>query len=208
LAAFAYDALRNKPVALAELDGCRIELWVRDRKNPRTADAIVAPVPTDLKLAHGVAKLIRLWTANRIQAEADLAAPRSAGDVLVGSGAKYKFDKTVLAVVTDSAKVASQEGIAAAIRNALEACVVAGAASVIVPDFTDDLLQQPKTISDEEWQKTAATVAKATVNALLTAPEGLTEIAIWVWKPESAGAFRAEFARLGQAPAEAAPAPA
>lgn len=197
LAAFVYEVfLKGKPAARIELNGCRIELWVKERKLPRPADAIVAPVPPDLKMTHGVAKMIRLWTANRIQAEADQEGPRNAGDVLIGSGARYRFDNTILAVVTDSAKAASQEAITTAVRNALEAAQLAGASSVIVPDFTEDLLQQPKTLSDEERSSAAAVVAKATLDGIVSAPEGLTEVALWVWHPGSAPAFRAEFARL------------
>ncbi len=181
-AAFLIGKFSKKPLASYSWDGADVDLIVSERKLPVTAHGIVAPVGPDLKMLVGVAKWIRDASANTIQQAADLVAPLEVGDAWVGPGGRYRFGKSVLAVVKDDSNRVSADTITAAFTKALELAALDGLTSIVVPDPTDDLLRQPNWITAEQRRATCAPIAQAVVHAVRKSAHQFDSITIWVWK--------------------------
>lgn len=175
------DLFGPKPVKRIVVDDTAIELWEKERKLPGGADAIIVPVATDMKMSAGIAKWVRDKTADTIQYEALKVAPLPPGDVFVGSGGKYRFNSTALAVVMDDQKRTSPEWIREAIATALVRLRAEDAETCFVPDMTDDLLQQPKTITDEQRRATCRPVAHAIMDGIISS--GTHYVTIKIWAP-------------------------
>src|SRR5258706_4704125 len=101
---FVLDKVGPKPVKKVIVGETTIELWVKERKYPSMAEAIIVPVGPDLKMGVGIAKWVRDKTANRLQMEAERAAPREPGNVFIGAGGKFAFKFAILAVVMDDSR--------------------------------------------------------------------------------------------------------
>ena len=185
----------RKRVVLPDLT---IELWVCQRKLPMLlrADAIVVPTAPDLKMVFGIAKMVRDMGADAVQYEANAVAPIAPGDAFVGTGAKFRYKYTALTVIFDENKRTSaaliSESLAAAMRKLREK----GARSVVVPDYTENLLTQPNWITTEQRQQTAAITSRLLVDAILTAGSNVKTVRIWVWDPANAPYYIAELDRL------------
>ncbi len=185
----------RKRVVLPDLT---IELWVCQRKLPMLlrADAIVVPTAPDLKMVFGIAKMVRDMGADAVQYEANAVAPLEPGDAFVGTGAKFRYKYTALTVIFDESKRTSaafiSESLAAAMRKLREK----GARSVVVPDYTENLLTQPNWITTEQRQQTAAITSRLLVDAILTAGSNVKTVRIWVWDPANASYYVAELDRL------------
>ncbi len=186
------------PRARVKVENLAVELWVSQRKLPLAlrADAIVVPVAPDLKMVFGIAKMVRDYGADAVQYEANRVAPLEPGDSFVGTGSKYRYAHTALAVVFDHQKRTSSELIARAISSALGKLGRAGARSVIFPDMTENLLSQPNWITDEQRRETAAISARLMLDAALLAGSDMRAIKIWVWDNRSADAFVQEMKKL------------
>lgn len=191
-----YEAVGPKPRKTVQLGDFTIELWVRERKYPRGADAIIVPVAPDLKMVTGIAKWVRDATANRIQYEAEQAAPLPPGEAFAGSGGRYRFKITALAVVMDEYKRTTPEWMVRAITRAMELANEKGAETCILPDMTEDLLRQPQSISEEERRKTCEGVASALVNAAANASDYVELVRIWVWRKGVEDIYIRELERL------------
>lgn len=186
-----------KPRKRVRTDDTEIELWVRERKFPGRADAIVAPVSPDLKMVTGIAKWVRDSTANRVQAEAESVAPLPPGEAFVsGSAGRYRFKMAALAVVMDDKKQTSPDWIATGLTRALNLAAGRDARTVIVPDFTEDLLRQPTTITDEQRRQTAAPIARAMLDGILAGSAGFETVKIWVWRTVNEDIFVREMESL------------
>ena len=175
----------KKRIVLPDLT---IELWVSQRKLPLVlrADAIIAPVAPDLKMVFGVSKMIRDMGADIVQYEANLAAPLRAGEAFVGTGARFRYKLTALAVIFDSTKRTSASTISQAIATSMRLLREKGARSVVVPDMTENLLAQPNWITVEQRQETAAITAHLLVGAIVSAGSNIKNVKIWVWDPANA----------------------
>ena len=176
------DQFGPRPLKSVRIGDTEIELWERERKMPGGADAIVVPVAPDLKMSTGIAKWVRDATANAVQYEALKVAPLPPGEVFVGSGGKFRFGTTALAVVMDGQKRTSPEWIREGLASALVRLREAGAHTVLLPDMTEDLLQQPKSISDEQRKSTCRPVARAMVDGILASDTDYDTIRIWAWR--------------------------
>ena len=172
----------QRPLKRLQLGDTLIELWERERKLPGGADGIVVPVAPDLKMSAGIAKQVKDWTANNVQYEALKVAPLEPGEVFVGSGGKFRSDATALAVVMDGQKRTSPEWIRDGVARALVKLREHDAHSVLLPDMTEDLLQQPKTITAEQRAMTARPVARAMVDGILQSDTDYDVIKIWAWR--------------------------
>lgn len=189
-----FSVAPTKRVALQDL---AIELWVSPRKLPLAlrADAIIVPVAPDLKMVFGVAKMARDMGADFVQNEADKVAPLQPGDAFVGTGARFRYKHTALAVIFDQQKRTSPAIITAAVSNALNKVRVLGAHSVVFPDMTENLLAQPNWITDEQRRATASVVARLMVDAVVAG--GLMgTVRIWIWDPRNASLFAEELDRV------------
>jgi O-acetyl-ADP-ribose deacetylase (regulator of RNase III) len=194
-----YEFVGPRPYKTVQLRDFTIELWVRERKYPRGADAIIVPVAPDLKMVTGIAKWVRDATANRVQYEADRVAPLPPGEAFVGSGGKYRFKIAALAVVMDEYKRTTPEWIIQATTRAMELANEKGAETCVLPDMTEDLLRQPQSISEEERRKTCEGIAPALVQALIKASNSMELVRIWVWRRGVEDIYLKELERLQEA---------
>jgi O-acetyl-ADP-ribose deacetylase (regulator of RNase III) len=184
----------TKRVALQDLT---LELWVSQRKLPLAlrADAILVPVAPDLKMVFGIAKMARDMGADYVQHEAEKVAPLPPGDAFVGTGARFRYKYTALAVIFDQNKRTSPAIIGQAIGTALNKLRVLGVNSVVFPDMTENLLAQPNWITDEQRRTTAAITARLMVDAIIAG--GLMgTVRIWVWDAKNASFFADELERV------------
>lgn len=185
------------PIKRVALQDLTIELWVSARKLPLAlrADAILVPVARDLKMVFGVAKMARDMGADFVQHEAAKVAPLQPGDAFVGTGARFRYKYTALAVIFDQNKRTSPAIIGQAIGTALNRLRVLGANSVVFPDMTENLLAQPNWITDEQRRTTAAITARLMVDAIVAG--GLMgTVRIWVWDAKNASFFAEELDRV------------
>ena len=135
-------------------------------------------------------------TAQEIQREALRAAPLPPGEVFVGTGGRFRFGHTALAVVMDDAKRTSPGWISDAVARAIRLCRAKGASVIILPDFTEDLLRQPQTITDEQRHETCGPIARAMLLGVLAEEDTMETVRIWVWRKEYAGVYLEEINRL------------
>jgi len=186
------------PKYRAVLHNLTIELYVSPRKFPAMAkaDGLVVPVGPDLKMVFGMAKMARDRGADIIQVEANRVAPLQPGDAFVGSGARYRYKYTALAVIFDTSKRTSAEIIKQAVTTAVTKLRAAGAKSVVIADMTENLLAQPNWITQEERRKTAAIAAKVMIDAAVACGKNAKTIKIWCSEPDNAQFFLAEMKAL------------
>ena len=187
---------QGKPLKRIELDECTIELWARERKLPCNAGALIVPVASDLKMAAGIAKWAKDKTANAVQYEADSAAPLQPGQAFVGSGAKFSFNLTGLAVVMDDQKRTKPEWIASAIKRAMEVARERDADTCIIADMTNDLLQQPSWPTDEDRRNACLPIARATLDGIIQSNGAMENVVIWVWQKGVEEIYLEELNRL------------
>ena len=158
---------------------------------------MIVPVGQDLRMVFGAAKLARDYTAGKIQCEALRAAPLNPGDAFAGSGGMYRFKHTGLAVIFDKQKRTSAGTIRKAIKNAVGKCFERGARTVLLPDFSENLISQPNWISTEKKQESISTYASIMMEAVRDCKDTVKTIRIWVWDPDALPAYIAEMQRLG-----------
>ena len=182
----------------ATLRDLTIELLVSQRKLPLLAgaDGLIVPVGTDLKMVFGVAKMARDRGADIVQVEANKVAPLKPGDAFVGTGAKYRYKYTALAVIFDESKRTSPAIITQAVTTAVNKLRAAGAKSVVIADMTENLLAQPNWITQEQRRKTAAITAKIMIDAIVACGTNARTVKIWCSEPDNAQFFVAELKRL------------
>ncbi|MCW3097298.1 MAG: hypothetical protein JWL77_2916 [Chthonomonadaceae bacterium] len=185
------------PVKRVALQDLTLELWVSPRKLPLAlrADAIIVPVAPDLKMVFGVAKMARDMGADFVQHEAEKVAPLAPGDAFIGTGARFRYKHTALAVIFDPQKRTSPAIIGQAIGTALNKLRLLGVNSVVFPDMTENLLAQPNWITDEQRNATAARTARLMVDAIV-AGGLLGVVRIWIWDARNAPFFEAELERI------------
>ncbi len=186
------------PAYRATLDDLTIELYVSQRKLPflAGADALIVPVGPDLKMVFGVAKMARDRGADIVQVEANRVAPLKPGDAFVGTGAKYRYKYTALAVIFDDSKRTSAAIITEAVTTAVTKLRIAGARSVVIADMTENLLAQPNWITQEQRRKTAAITAKILVDAIVACGTNARTVKIWCSEPDNAPFFVQELKQL------------
>jgi hypothetical protein len=177
-----FPRLLPKADRRVELGDTVIELWARERRMPGGARGIVVPSAPDLKMATGISKWVRDATANAVQYEALKVAPLQPGEAFVGSGGRYRFGNTAIAVVMDDQKRTTPEWIRNGVRNALVMLRARDADTVLVPDMTEDLLRQPKWISDEQRRETCRPIARAIMEGVLEGSEDINVVKIWAWR--------------------------
>lgn len=194
--------LFNRPAVRVRKLDMNIEIWAVKRKLPflltfpPAAHAVIVPVAPDLKMVFGVAKMVRDYGGDRVQYEALKVAPLAPGDAFVGAGSRYRFGHTALAVIFDEQKRTSPELISRAVRRAAEESHAAGATSLVIPDFTENLLTQPNWITQEQRRNTAEIAAVTTFAALRNLKGTMKTIKIWCWDPRNASFFHNELKRL------------
>jgi len=186
------------PAYRATLDDLTIELYVSQRKLPflAGADGLIVPVGPDLKMVFGVAKMARDRGADIVQVEANRVAPLKPGDAFVGTGAKYRYKFTALAVIFDDSKRTSAAIITEAVTTAVSKLRAAGARSVVIADMTENLLAQPNWITQEQRRKTAGITAKIMVDAIVACGTNAKTVKIWCSEPDNAQFFVRELKQL------------
>jgi O-acetyl-ADP-ribose deacetylase (regulator of RNase III) len=194
-----------KPFLLPSLhvhkNGYNIRLWVAQRRMPflLTAvrhQAVLVPVAPDLKMIFGIAKRVRDYGGDKVQREAAAVAPLPPGEAFIGSGSRYRFANTVLAVIFDESKRTSPDIITRAIRRGCELANQRGCHSIVLPDLTENLLAQPNWITDQQRRNTAE-IAALTMGAALRATRGLLQqVNVWCWDPRNADVYLRELKRL------------
>lgn len=169
----------------------KIELWVSKRKYPwmSRSQALIVPVAPDLKMVFGSAKMARDWGANQVQAEAEKVAPLKPGEVFVGSGSRYRWQRTALAVIFDNQKRTNPELLATALQNAMRQLASEDLTSAVLPDLTDNLMTQPNWITDEQRESTARQAARLTLDALVNTATDMRVVRIWCFDPRNADLY-------------------
>src|SRR5262245_28826539 len=76
---FVLEKVGPKPVKKIIVGETSVELWVKERKFPSSAEAIIVPTAPDLTMNVAIAKWVKDKTANRLQRDAQRAAPREPG---------------------------------------------------------------------------------------------------------------------------------
>lgn len=198
--ALVWAMVRPRASRKVRLGNTSVSLWVRERRMPTTARAIVAPVGPNLKLVDGIAKWIRDASGNKAQYEADAMAPAQPGTAVVVSGGRYRFRNAVLAVVTDEHNRTSGELITQAVASAIDAAAGTGADVCMIPDMSDDLLRQPDWITDEQRHNTAIPIAHAVVEGIRLSAGKVRDIRIWVWHKGAEDIYTSELDRALAAP--------
>lgn len=171
-----------KPKRRISINGTTIELWDRERKMPGGAEGIVVPVATDMKMSTGISKWVRDASANAVQYEALRVAPMQPGEFFVGSGGRYRFGKTALAVVMDDQKRTSTEWIKTAVSASVSRLRDMDAETILIPDMTEDLLRQPNWISDEQRKETCRPIAQAMLDGIIEGCLDVDRVKIWAWR--------------------------
>lgn len=193
LAGLLWELRSRRPVFAANVSGTKIELWVSGRL-PKATDLVVVPVAPDLKLIAGSALWVRGVTAGRAQQEADALAPRELGDAAIVAGARYRFGKTGLAVVMDRRKQFTREAIQDGIRRAVALASERSITSVTIPDWTPDLMRQPRVSGPAQRVATAESVAPALCDAALALAGQVHCVRLWVRHPELVELYRGALA--------------
>jgi hypothetical protein len=199
LLAAAWDIVRKKPVKTIKNGDLTIELWVRERKMPSPGEAIIVPVAPDLKMAVGIAKWVRDATADDIQRDALAVAPLPPGEAFVGRGGKFRFGLTALAVVMDNNKIPTPAWISDAVSRAIREARQMGAGTILLPDFTEDLLRQPQTITDEQRRESCRPIARAMLEGVIQSGDTMETIRVWVWRKGYEDIYAEEMARIADA---------
>src|SRR5258708_19066262 len=204
IGALAFVFLREirgpKPVKKVIVGETTIELWVKERKYPSSAEAIIVPVGPDLKMGVGIAKWVRDKTANRLQNEAERAAPREPGTVFIGAGGKFAFQFAILAVVMDDSRRTSPEWIANSITRGILQAQEHDVRTIIVPYMTEALLRKPQNITSKARNETCEPIASAMMEGILNAPNAMETVKIWVWRTVNLPIFVAEMESLQGVP--------
>jgi O-acetyl-ADP-ribose deacetylase (regulator of RNase III) len=184
----------------AALENLTIEIWVSQRKLPfmLRGGAIIVPTAPDLKMVFGIAKMVRDMGGDHVQREANAVAPLAPGEAFVGTGAKYRYKYTALAVIFDQVKRTSPQLITSAVGKAMRMLRDRGVNSVIFPDMTENLLTQPNWITPEQRRETAAITARLMLAGILDAGSNIQTVRIWVWDKANAEVFIDELKRFTQ----------
>jgi hypothetical protein len=199
-AVFFLDVIGPKPAKRIALGDTSVELWEQERKMPGGADGIVVPVAPNMKMSTGISKWVRDATAQAIQYEALRVAPMQPGQAFVGSGGRYRFGAAGLAVVMDDQKRTSPEWIRSAVASALVQMRDNDALSFLLPDMTEDLLRQPKSISEDQRKETCRPIARAMLEGVVDACQttDIDVVKIWAWRGNR-DIWEEELARLAEA---------
>ncbi len=192
------------PVKSVQRDGVHYRLWVSSYKLPALITlpprpvrlAAVAPVAPDLKMVFGAAKLVRDLGADRVQYEAMLASPLLPGAAFAGTGARYKFAKTMLAVILDEYKQLVPSAMGRSLRKCAELARQSDCTGLIVPDFTANLIVQPNWLTEQQRKETAEQTALLTLEALKGCKGLIEQVELWCWEPENAFAWQRELERI------------
>lgn len=191
-----WDMVRARPLKTVHYGDLAIELWVKQRKMPAPGEAIIVPVAPDLKMVNGIAKWVRDVTADDIQRQAEAVAPLPPGEVFIGRGGKFRFGHTALTVVMDDKKLPRSEWITDGVARAITESRALGAGTIILPDFTEDLLRQPETISDQLRRDSCRPIARAMLAGVIQAGDTMETIRIWVWRKGNEDIYAEEMAHL------------
>jgi hypothetical protein len=191
-----WEYVRKKPLRKVRHGDLTIELWTRERRMPAPGEAIIVPVAPDLKMAVGIAKWVRDVTADEVQREALAVAPLPPGDAFVGRGGKFRFGYTALAVVMDENKIPTPAWIRDGVTQAIREARGQGAGTILLPDFTEDLLRQPQTITDEQRRESCRPIARAMLEGVLGAGDTMETIRVWVWRKGYEDVYAEEMDRI------------
>lgn len=189
-----------RPIYHVAMQDTTVELWVSPRRLPLllTAGAMIVPVGTDLKMVVGAAKMARDYSGDIIQYEANRVAPLPPGEAFVGTGGRYRFRYTGLAVIFDPSKRTSPGIIRQAYRNAVEKVYQLGARSVILPDISENISPQPNWITPEVAAATGEAAAVTMMEAVRACRGTVRTIKVWVYDKTNAPVFLREMKRLEQ----------
>jgi len=198
-ASVVWDIVRKKPIKTVRHGDLTIELWARERRMPSPGEAIIVPVAPDLRMNIGIAKWVRDVTADEVQHEALAVAPLPPGDVFVGRGGKFRFGHTALAVVMDESKIPTPAWITDGVAHAIREARAEGAGTILLPDFTEDLLRQPPTITDEQRRESCRPIARAMLEGVLQAGDTMETVKVWVWRKGYEDIYAEEMDRLADA---------
>ena len=184
-----WELRARRPSMTMNINGTRFELWC-SRRLPKATDLVVVPAAPDLKLIAGSALWVRGVTAGNAQREADAKAPRVPGDAVLVAGARYRFARTALAVVMDERKQYSGEAIRDSLRRAVALASDRSISSLTLPDWTPDLMRQPRVANLAHRVSTAKLVAPMVAEAAVSLAGQVHCVRFWVQYPEIARIYR------------------
>lgn len=191
------------PIYQATVADTRVKVWVAKRQLPfltgmpwTKGNALLVPVGPDMKLSFGVAKMARDWSSNLAQIEGAKKAPATPGDVYLVAGARYRYQNTILAVIFDKNKCTSPDLIRRTVRRGVQLAGERGLNSVILPDFTENLLAMPNWITEAQRAETAEIAAFTLVDTLKSCRGMVKTIHLWCLDPRNADFYLRELKRI------------
>lgn len=156
---------------------------------------VIVPVGPDVQMVAGSALWVRGLSAGRAQREAAAHAPAKPGDAFVVAGACYRFKRTAVAVVMDDRKRFDQKWAVASVRRAVELLPDNTPRSVMFPDWTADLMRQPRTQDNTLRLEAARCVAPLVVEAALAVANQVALVRLWIADADVAEVYRSELVR-------------
>lgn len=178
-----WEIVKPKPARSVRNGDTVFEIWVRPFKMPPASDAIIVPTDTRLRMTTGITKWVRDTTGNAAQVAADATGPLEPGDATVLPGGRYKYQHSAVAVVMDSERRVQASWVTKSISEAILKLHSVDAATVILPDFTDELVRQPEVVSSEARREVCRMLAPALIEGARTAIGTLETVRIWIWSP-------------------------
>lgn len=194
------ELTRPRPIILHQSQGTRVELWAGHPRYPAYSDVVVVPVSTDLKLIAGSALWVRGVTAGMAQRQADNLAPREPGDAVLVPGSRGRFRHTALAVVMDDLKRWDPAWIAQSVQKAVALARAEGVSSILIPDWTPDLMTQPR-VQDDAFRRQQGDIVAPAVSAAIRQLIGeVPVVRLWVRDPAVVESYRQAWANVSRTP--------
>jgi hypothetical protein len=142
-----------------------------------------------MKPTAGSALWARGVSAGALQRYLAGQAPRQPGDAVVGPGARYRIARVAAAIVMDGQKRFAAAWIKAAVQRAVAVAADRPVTSVTIPDWTPDLMRQPRRIDAVARRSSADVVAPMVVEAALALVGNVHVVRIWIRDNDSVPAY-------------------
>lgn len=156
-----------KPVQTVRIGKVTVELYVQSHLGRLPADALLLPTNRLAWMGQAVGKRVRDEAGNRVEAEARQQAPLEPAGCAVTSGGLLPVKRIVHVNMLDAQHMCPPELLVRALSAGLDRCGAEGAAAVVIPDFTDQLVRFA-----------ARDAAVALGQALRQAPVGLRTVKV------------------------------
>ncbi len=130
-----------KPVSTVRIGKVTVELYVQSHLGRMQADALLLPTNRLAWMGQAVGKRVRDEAGNRVEAEARRQAPLEPAACAVTSGGLLPVKRMVHVNMLDPQLMCPPDLLVRALTAGLNRCGAEGAVSVVIPDYTDQLVR-------------------------------------------------------------------